>query len=121
LKVLLDHNLPKALRRLLSGHDVRTTRRQGWEGLANGLLLRAAADDEFDRLLTVDKNMEYQQNLRKLPIAIVQLDAPSSAIGRLIPFLPATLALLSAPLAPALYVIAADGTVTLVTDPRPKP
>ena len=119
--MLLDHNLPKALRRLLPGHDGRTTRRQRWEGLSNGVLLSAAADDDFDLLLTVDKNMEYQQNLLRLPIPIVQLDAPSSAIGRLIPFLPATLALLSASLMPSLYVVVADGAVTVVTAPRPKP
>ena len=89
--MLLDHNLPKALRRLLPRHDVRTTRGQGWEGLANGALLRAATDAEFDLLLTVDKNMEYQQNLSKLPIPIVQLDAPSTAIGSLLPFLPVVL------------------------------
>jgi hypothetical protein len=50
------------------------------------------------------------------------MDAASTNIADIRPFLPATLALLAtAPLAPALYVIAADGTVTLVTAPRPKP
>ncbi len=120
--MLLDHNLPKALRRLLSGHDFRTTRRQGWDGLSNGMLLRAAADEAFDLLLTIDKNMEYQQNLLKLPIPIVQMDASSSALATLLPFLPATLALLAAgTLKPALYIVAADGSVTSMSAPRPKP
>jgi hypothetical protein len=83
--------------------------------------LRAAADDEFDLLLTIDKNMEHQQNLTQLPLAIVQMDAPRGRLQHLLPFLPAVLTLLSAPLEPALYVVAANGTVTLVTAPRPKP
>jgi hypothetical protein len=119
--VLLDHNLPRPLRRLLPGHDVRTTQRQEWEALSNGILLRAAADDGLDLLLTIDKNMEHQQNLLRLPLAIVQMDAQRRRLQHLLPFLPAVLTLLSAPLTPALYLVAADGTVTRVTAPRPKP
>ena len=120
--MLLDHNLPHDLRRLLPSHDVWTTRFRGWDLLDNGDLLRAAADDGFDLLLTIDKAMEHERNLSRLPLPIVQLDAKSPKIGDLRPFLPAVLALLAAgPLAPALYVIAADGAVTVLTAPRPKP
>jgi hypothetical protein len=49
------------------------------------------------------------------------MDAPRGRLQHLLPFLPAVLTLLSAPLEPALYVVAANGTVTLVTAPRPKP
>jgi hypothetical protein len=34
-----------------------------WGGIKNGELLARAAN-EFDALVTVDKNLEYQQNLR---------------------------------------------------------
>jgi predicted nuclease of predicted toxin-antitoxin system len=121
VRVLLDHNLPRELRQLLPPHDVWTTRYKGWDRLNNGLLLRAAADDGFDLLLTLDKGMEYEQNLSRLPIPIVQMDAGSTSIDHIRPFLPATLALLTKPLAPALYIVAADGTVTRVTAPRPTP
>jgi hypothetical protein len=40
--ILLDENLSHKLRRLLGGHDVRTTVYQGWAGLTNGALLKAA-------------------------------------------------------------------------------
>jgi uncharacterized protein (DUF433 family) len=116
--VLLDHNLPQPLRRHLPGHDVRTAGYQGWDALRNGVLLRAVADDGFDLLLTVDKAMEYEQNLTTLPIPIVHMDAPSTRLPDLLPFLPATLALLATPLTPALYVVAADGTVTRLIPPR---
>ena len=119
--VLLDHNLPQPLRRHLPGHDVRTAGYQGWDRLRNGVLLRAAAEHGFDLLLTVDKAMEYERNLMTLPIPIVQMDAPSTRLPDLLPFVPATLALLATPLTPALYVVAADGTVLRLTAPRPKP
>ena len=99
-----------------------TTRFKGWDRLANGDLLRAAAADGFDLSLTVDKAMEHQRNPSRLPLPIVQLDAPSPKVDDVRPFRPATLALLATgPLAPAPYVVAADGTVTRLTAPRPKP
>ncbi len=85
------------------------------------MLLRAAADGGFDLLLTVDKKMEHEQNLQRLPLPIVMLDAVSIKASRLIPFIPAVQTLLSAPLTPALYVVQIDGTVTRLTAPRPTP
>ncbi len=120
MRVLLDHNMPHDLRQLLSPHDVWSTRYKGWDRLSNGALLRVAADDGFDLVLSIDKAMEYQQNLSRLTLPIIQLDAPSPKVDDVRPFLPATLALLATPLTPALYVVAADGTVTRLTAPRPK-
>jgi hypothetical protein len=42
----------------------------GWSGVTNGKLLALAAP-EFDCLLTVDANIENQQHLPSLPIAIL--------------------------------------------------
>jgi hypothetical protein len=39
----------------------------GWAGVKNGELLRLASD-RFDVLITVDRNLEYQQNLSELAI-----------------------------------------------------
>lgn len=120
--MLLGHNLPHQLRPWLSGHDVYTTGYLGWDGLGNGTLLRTAADGGFDLLLTIDKNMEHQQNLPDLPLPIVQVDARFARLPDLLPFVPTVLALLATPLTPALYVVAAaDGTVTRITAPRAKP
>lgn len=44
----------------------------GWSGLSNGDLL-AAAQMEFDALITTDQNLSYQQNLTTRTIAIVVL------------------------------------------------
>lgn len=39
--------------------------------LRNGVLLRAAADAGFDVLITTDSSMRYQQNLKRIGIAII--------------------------------------------------
>jgi len=70
--VLLDENLPQKLRLLLSGHDVRTTGYQGWSGLTNGALLKAAEEAGFEVLVTADQGIRYQQNRRgSIPALIV--------------------------------------------------
>ncbi len=45
----------------------------GWERLVNGELLKAAEEAGFEVLLTTDKNMSPQQNLKTRTIAIVVL------------------------------------------------
>jgi len=59
----------------------------GWSGIKNGELLGRAAH-EFDALVTVDKNLEYQQNLEALPIAVVVLYARSNELPYLLPLIP---------------------------------
>lgn len=54
--------------------------------MQNGALLSHAAT-EFDALITVDKNLPYQQNLKTLPLAVVVLDAHSNALPALLPLM----------------------------------
>lgn len=65
----------------------------GWSGLKNGELLRRAAE-LFDLFLTADQNLQYQQNLRTLPLAIAILVAKSNRIQSLKPLIPDILAAL---------------------------
>ena len=44
----------------------------GWAGLKNGELL-AAADGHFDVSITTDKNLRFQQNLKKYSFAVLLL------------------------------------------------
>ena len=62
----------------------------GWSGKENGELLRLAAGS-FDVLLTADRNLEHQQNLTTLPIAVVVLVAPTNRIESLAPLVPESL------------------------------
>jgi putative NIF3 family GTP cyclohydrolase 1 type 2 len=58
---------------LLTGHTVEEARLHGWEELANGELIEAAEREGFDVLVTTDKNIRYQQNLKARKIALVVL------------------------------------------------
>ena len=71
MRLLLDENLPHQMRLELPGHDVFTAAYMGWAGVENGELLRLAAADGFDALVTNDRGLEYQQNLDELPLAVV--------------------------------------------------
>ena len=73
MRILLDENLPHKLRRLLAGHDVRTAAYQGWAGLGNGALLKAAEDAAFDAILTADQGIRYQQNRKNCQVALIVL------------------------------------------------
>ena len=71
--ILLDENLPHKLRRLIIGHDGRTVAYQGWAGLANGALLKAAEDSGFDVIVTADQGIRYQQNRKGTRVALLVL------------------------------------------------
>lgn len=54
-------------------HHVTKARDVGRDRLTNGELLNAAEAAGFDLLVTMDKNMQYQQNLSGRVISIVVL------------------------------------------------
>lgn len=82
MRILLDESLPRPLSRLLIGHDVSTVAREGWTSLGNGALLRQAATT-FDVVLTADQNIEFQQNLATLPLAVVVVPEVLDALKNL--------------------------------------
>jgi hypothetical protein len=53
------------------GHIVVEAMERGWDRLANGELIAAAETAGFELLLTTDKNMRYQQNVKGRKIAFV--------------------------------------------------
>lgn len=78
MHVLLDEQVDWRLKRSFGPeHDVETVRERGWIGKRNGELLRAAAPD-FDVLLTMDRGIEYQQNLTAFDIAVILVRARSN-------------------------------------------
>ena len=84
MRILLDESLPIELRDELPQHSVRSVQEMGWSALKNGELLRRAAD-QFDVFVTADQNLQYQQNLQILPIAVAVLVAKSNRIQSLKP------------------------------------
>lgn len=89
MRLLLDECVPARVARALPLHQVSTVVQAGWSGIKNGQLLALAAAGRFDALITVDKNLRYQQNPHTLPVAVVVLDAASNELTCLLPILPA--------------------------------
>ena len=89
MKILLDHCIPRPLRRELPGQEIKTAREMRWEGLKTGKLLDEAQAAGFDVFLTVDQNIRYQQNLQGRAIAVIVMMAHGIAVEDLRPLLPA--------------------------------
>src|SRR5436853_7071877 len=92
MNVLLDECVPRKLKFLFvgSGHECRTVREVGLGSKTNGELL-ALAEHHFDVLITIDKNIRYQQNLTGRNIAILIIRAPSNDISDIRPHIPEAL------------------------------
>ncbi len=88
MKILLDECVTKHLKPHLADHEVYTVREMGWSGIKNGRLMALCVEHAFDILLTIDKNLQYQQNLDRYPISIVVLNSFTSKVDELVIFLP---------------------------------
>jgi len=81
--ILFDHVTPGGIARYLRGHSVTKAKDRGWDTHANGDLLAEAERAGFDVLLTADKSMRFQQNLKGRKIALVVLSTPQWPVVRL--------------------------------------
>ena len=75
----------------------------GWAGASNGDLLRLAAAEDFDALVTVDRGFEYQQNVSELPIAVIIAIAAGNRLKDLQPLVPEIVAVLTEDLSHRFY------------------
>lgn len=75
MKLLLDENLPKRLKADFSEHDIFTVRDKEWNGVKNGELLKLLIQNNFNVLITFDKNLQYQQNFLKYTVTVIVLSA----------------------------------------------
>jgi hypothetical protein len=87
MKVLLDECVTRYLKRDFTGHEVFTVEEAGFKGLKNGRLLQTASG-QYDVLVTVDQNLQYQQNLKTLAMAIIVLKAKRNTYPMLKPLMP---------------------------------
>jgi predicted nuclease of predicted toxin-antitoxin system len=72
--ILFDNGTPRTLARfLIDRHMITEARAREWEERENGELLNEAEAAGFEVLITTDKNLSYQQNLKGRRIAIVVL------------------------------------------------
>jgi len=91
MKVLLDECVNKKLKSYLSGFEVHTVNEMKWCGAKNGKLMSLCVTNQFDIILTIDKNMIHQQNIEKYPITIVVFNVSTSKMEELILFIPSFL------------------------------
>ena len=70
---MFDNGVPKPVARGLQNHEVSFAREINWHELENGELILRAESSGFDLLLSTDKNIRYQQNLKYRRIALVIL------------------------------------------------
>jgi predicted nuclease of predicted toxin-antitoxin system len=87
MRVLLDENLPRQLKQHFPADvEVLTVQERGWSGIKNSALLRLAAG-EFEVFLTMDRGVEFQQNLQGLSIGVLIIRAPSNRFEDLQPLI----------------------------------
>jgi len=94
MRILLDESLPRRLARALGEHTVSTVVEAGWSGVQNGKLLALAAG-QYDVFITADRNLQYQQNLTALPLAVVVQVAHDNRLPTLLTLVPELLACLA--------------------------
>lgn len=107
MKLLLDECVTRHLKREFANHEVHTVEEAGLKGLENGNLLRAASG-AYDVLITVDRNLPYQQNLTGLEIAVLILSAKRNSYVRLRPLMPRALSALTTIKPREVIVVVAD-------------
>lgn len=54
-----------------------TVAEQGWSGITNGELL-SRAEQNFDVLVTMDQDLQYQQNVKDRDLAVIVVQARSN-------------------------------------------
>ncbi len=77
MKIIIDECVPSIVKRELPSHNIVTVQEMGWAGIKNGELLKLVVG-EFDILITSDKNLRHQQNLKALELKVILL--PSNQV-----------------------------------------
>jgi hypothetical protein len=91
MRILIDECLDERFRKYFPEHDCQTARYAGFAGLKNGELLTAAEIAKFDVFLTVDRGIEYQQNMQGRRLAMIILLLKSNRLSDLLSHVPACL------------------------------
>jgi hypothetical protein len=88
MKVLLDECVPRKPCGSLLGHECQTVPEQGFAGAKNGELLTLAEKSGFQIFLTIDRRLEYQQNLQARNIAVILIRTRTGRLAELLPRVP---------------------------------
>ena len=69
--MLFDQCTPEALRNELPGHDIQTANEAGVSDLENGDLIDEAVRRGYDLLVTADRRMQKQEEIKGKPLRVV--------------------------------------------------
>jgi len=105
MKILLGECIPRKFKNSFPGHDCSTVPENGYAGQKNGELLRLAETAGFEIFITLDRGLEYEQNLQGRKIAVIFLRARSSRLADLLPLVSEVLR--------AIHSIRSGGLVTV--------
>lgn len=92
MRVLLDECVPLRFRDALVGVTVSTARAEGWTSLRNGELLARMRAAGFTTLVTVDRNLTFQQHIAASGLAVVVVHAVTNRLPDLLPLGPRVVA-----------------------------
>ena len=91
MKLLIDECVDWRLKNSFFDCDVWTVQEMGWLGKSNGKLMDLASKNGFQVLITVDKNLRYQQHLKQFDLAIIVLNVQRNTLKHLKPLIPPVL------------------------------
>ena len=80
MRLLLDECIPRKFKFSLKPHDCQTVPEAGLSGKQNGELL-TLAEGKFEVFVTLDKGVQFQQNLTGRKIAILLIRAKSNRLA----------------------------------------
>src|ERR1700728_413593 len=95
MRILLDECIPRKLKYSLPDQQCQTVPEAGLAGKKNGTLLNLAESGGVEIFVTMDKGLEYEQNLAGRSIAILILRAMSNRLAALLPLVPSLLRIMT--------------------------
>jgi predicted nuclease of predicted toxin-antitoxin system len=84
VRILLDECVHIGVKAAFGGHIVESVTETGWRSSKDGPLL-AFAQEQFDVFVTIDRNLEHQQNLARLKLGFVVVRVPSNELAYYLP------------------------------------
>ena len=95
MKILLDENIDRNFKKLLTEHDVYHVKDMKWLGMKNGELLSLAVATGFEIFISNDTQIKFQQNLSKFNINLIILKTRGNDLELIVPIIPELLKLIT--------------------------
>src|SRR5271155_3035615 len=79
MRILLDECVDPRVKKLFLDHEVKTVHDMEWDRLRDGPLL-LLAQERFDVLISIDRGLEFQQNLQRLELGVIVVMVPKNQL-----------------------------------------